>query len=179
MKKSKKAISTFKISFSGLKEGAHKFDFEILHEFFDFFNYAEFSSSKLTVCLKLEKKTTLLEFNISIAGTLGLYCDVTNEPFELFINPEHDFVVKYGDSFDDVSENIVILPYGSHEIDLSKRIFETIVLSVPQKRIHPGVVDGSLKSEVFKFLENLHPLKKNIDNKKTDPRWDELKKLKK
>ena len=129
--------------------------------------------------MKLEKKTTLLEFNISIAGTLGLYCDVTNEPFELFINPEHDFVVKYGDSFDDVSENIVILPHGSHEIDLSKRIFETIVLSVPQKRIHPGVVDGSLKSEVFKFLENLHPLKKNIDNKKTDPRWDELKKLKK
>ena len=29
MKKSKKAISTFKISFSGLKEGSHKFDFEI------------------------------------------------------------------------------------------------------------------------------------------------------
>ena len=53
-----------------------------------------------------------------------------------------------------------------------------LVLSVPQKRVHPGIADGSLKSEVLDKLEQLEPkeLKKN-EKSDTDPRWDELKKL--
>jgi len=49
-------------------------------------------------------------------------------------------------------------------------------LSVPSKKVHPGIEDGSLDSEILKKLEELSPERnKNIDN--TDPRWDDLKKL--
>ena len=45
---------------------------------------------------------------------------------------------------------------------------------MPAKRIHPGVIDGSLKSEILNILEDLKPK----ENKKTvDPRWEKLKKI--
>jgi len=53
-----------------------------------------------------------------------------------------------------------------------------IVLSVPNKRIHPGVKDGTLSTEILEKLEAFQP-KEEKENKdgETDPRWDQLKKL--
>ena len=64
---------------------------------------------------------------------------------------------------------------GASSIDVSNIIFETIVLETPQKRVHPGIEDGSLKSEILDKLEHLKP-KEMFLNKK-DPRWDKLKEL--
>ena len=50
------------------------------------------------------------------------------------------------------------------------------MLSLPPKRIHPGVEDGSLKSEILDILEDLKP-KENSNL--ADPRWEQLKSLKK
>ena len=49
-----------------------------------------------------------------------------------------------------------------------------IVLSVPIKKLHPGIKNGTLKSNILKKLEELSP-KSNIKVK--DPRWDKLKDL--
>ena len=70
----------------------------------------------------------------------------------------------------------MILPHGEHQLDLSQYMYEMIVLAVPLKKIHPGIADGSLKSDVLKKLDELSPEKKK-DIKETDPRWDDLKKL--
>ena len=51
-----------------------------------------------------------------------------------------------------------------------------IVLALPLKKIHPGIADGSLKSDILNKLEELSPDKhKEIDE--IDPRWEDLKKL--
>jgi uncharacterized metal-binding protein YceD (DUF177 family) len=52
-----------------------------------------------------------------------------------------------------------------------------IVLAVPSKRIHPGVEDGTLESEVLRKLEELQPKETQKNDNKTDPRWDALKDL--
>ena len=53
------------------------------------------------------------------------------------------------------------------------------LLSVPYKRIHPGVEDGTLNSEVLDKLEELAPKQKEEkdSDEEIDPRWNELKKL--
>ena len=88
-------------------------------------------------------------------------------------------VVKFGNEFNDENEEILIIPHSEYEIDISQYIYELIVLSVPFKRVHPGVIDGSLNSEMLKKLEELSP--KSLDEKKEnediDPRWNTLKKL--
>jgi uncharacterized metal-binding protein YceD (DUF177 family) len=55
-------------------------------------------------------------------------------------------------------------------------MYEMIVLAVPQKKLHPGIEDGTLQSDILKKLEELSP-EKNKEVKDTDPRWDDLKKL--
>jgi uncharacterized metal-binding protein YceD (DUF177 family) len=55
-----------------------------------------------------------------------------------------------------------------------------IVLSVPLKRIHPGVKDGSLNTEALTKLKELSVKELKKENKKEeniDPRWDKLKQL--
>jgi uncharacterized metal-binding protein YceD (DUF177 family) len=54
------------------------------------------------------------------------------------------------------------------------------VLAVPHKRIHPGIEDGTLKSDVLDKLEELSPKGTNEDNdneENIDPRWNKLKNL--
>ena len=88
-----------------------------------------------------------------------------------------DLVVKFGEAYNDEDDEILIIPFGEHQINVAQYIYEMLVLAVPQKRVHPGVVDGTLKSEALDKLKELQPkeLKENIA--KNDPRWDALKKL--
>jgi uncharacterized metal-binding protein YceD (DUF177 family) len=51
-----------------------------------------------------------------------------------------------------------------------------IILSLPIKIIHPGVVDGSLESETLNKLKELES-KVQEKSSKIDPRWDKLKDL--
>jgi uncharacterized metal-binding protein YceD (DUF177 family) len=54
-----------------------------------------------------------------------------------------------------------------------------IVLSVPHKRIHPGVKDGSLQTEALQKLNELQvkEIKEEKKEDDIDPRWDKLKQL--
>ena len=47
-----------------------------------------------------------------------------------------------------------------------------IVLTLPVKRVHPGIKDGSLKSEILNKLQE-YKVKENT----IDPRWAKLKEL--
>ena len=52
-----------------------------------------------------------------------------------------------------------------------------IVLSLPIKIIHPGIIDGSLKSDTLSRLKQYESNFKENTNTE-DPRWDKLKELK-
>ena len=83
---------------------------------------------------------------------------------------------KQNKPYNDEDDEILVLPHGEHKLFVDQYIFEMIVLSLPPKRIHPGVEDGSLKSEILDILEDLKP-KENSNL--ADPRWEQLKSLKK
>ena len=50
-----------------------------------------------------------------------------------------------------------------------------IVLAMPVKKVHPGVKDGTLDSDLLKRLEELQPKEEKLKN--NDPRWNKLKDL--
>ena len=174
-----KHLKEYTIPFVGLKQGTHHFDFKIDNTFFEAFDYNEFNNSNVLVDLTLEKKDTLLELHFDIKGTVNVNCDITNEPFDLPISNQFDMVVKFGEEYNDEHEEILVIPHGEYEIHLEQYCYELIVLSVPTKRIHPGVEDGSLDSEMLDKLEELRPKDKESkkDNEEIDPRWNTLKKL--
>ena len=171
-------LKEFTIPFKGLKLGKHQFEYELDNEFFEHFEYDEFNSSNVKLDLLFEKKTTMMELTFQATGSVNVNCDVTNEPYDQPLENQLFLVIKFGDEFNNEDEDLLILPHGEYEVNVQQYIYELVVLGVPQKRIHPGVEDGTLKSDVLDKLEELSL--KNQKNKKEDeidPRWDKLKNL--
>ena len=176
-----KDLKEFTIPFVGLKLGKHQFNFELKKAFFENFEYDEFNDARINLDVLLEKMSTLLEFTLTFNGTVNVACDTTNEPYDQKIAGEYTFVVKFGDDYNDENEDLLILPHGSYEVNIQQYIYESIVLAMPLRRVHPGVKDGTLKSDILDKLEELSL--KAVDEEETledddiDPRWDSLKKL--
>jgi uncharacterized metal-binding protein YceD (DUF177 family) len=171
-------LKEFTIPFVGLKVGEHTYNFKIDNTFFEHFEYDEFNNANIHLGLLLNKKATLLEFSLSFKGSVNVNCDTTNEPFNQKVDGHYHFVVNFGEEFNDENEDILILPHGSHEINIQQYIYESIVLAMPTRRVHPGIEDGTLKSEILEKLEELSPkLEAETEEESTDPRWDDLKKL--
>ena len=175
-----KTMKAYTIQFVGLKLGKHNFDYQIDNTFFLDFDYDEFNDVDLEVELLFEKKTTLLELQFDVKGTINVNCDVTNEPYNQKIKDSFKLVVKFGEDLNNDNENILVVPHSEYEINVAQYIYELIVLAVPIKRIHPGIEDGTLDSEILAKLDELSPKMDSIkenETEDTDPRWDTLKKL--
>lgn len=170
-------LKEYTIPFSGLKLGEHKFVYEIDDAFFESFDYQEFNGASVHVNAILEKMSTMMELRIKAKGTVNVDCDLTGEPFDQPIDSDLKLVVKFGEEYNDEDDEILIIPHGEHQFNIAQYIYEMLVLAVPQKRVHPGVEDGSLQSDILDKLEELQPKEKTTSSEKTDPRWDDLKKL--
>lgn len=174
-----KLLKEFTIPFVGLKIGKHHFEYKVEQTFFEHFEYEDFNDVNINVSLELEKKSTLLELHFKISGSVNVNCDLTNEPYNQTIKNEFDLVVNFGDEYNDENIDILIIPHGTYEVNIQQYIYELIILAVPIKRLHPGIEDGTLDSEILEKLEELSPkLKdKKDEEEETDPRWNTLKKL--
>ncbi|MBW2998781.1 DUF177 domain-containing protein, partial [Candidatus Woesearchaeota archaeon] len=148
-----KPMKEFAIQFVGLKIGKHHFEHKIEQAFFEHFEYKEFNNVNVNVEVELEKKSTFLELRFKASGFVNINCDLTNEPYNQTIENEFELVVKFGDEYNDEHVDILMVPHGTYEISIEQYIYELLVLAVPIKRIHPGVEDGTLNSDILKKLE--------------------------
>ena len=177
-----KQLKEFVIPFIGLKLGEHTFDFKITKTFFDYFEYEDFNNSDINLEVLLIKKNTMLEFTLSFKGCVNVNCDVTNETYNESVAGSYHFIVKFGDDFNDENEDLLLIPHGSYEVNIQQFIYESVILNLPSRRIHPGIEDGTLQSDILDKLEELSPKASKEDTEEpqqgpTDPRWDSLKKL--
>lgn len=178
----KKVFKDYTIPFVGLKIGKHQFEYEIDNSFFELFDFQEFNASSLVADLVLTKKANMLELDFLVKGKVNLDCDLTLEAYDQEIYNELSLVVKFGEAYEEVNEELLILPHGEYELEVQQYIYEAVVLGLPAKRIHPGVEDGSLDSEILNKLEELKPQtsdekEETKDENEIDPRWDKLKQL--
>jgi uncharacterized metal-binding protein YceD (DUF177 family) len=174
-----KQLNEFLIPFIGLKLGKHQFEYQISKSFFEDFDFDEFEDSLVKVNVVLEKKSTIMELSFKHKGTVNVPCDLTGEMFDLPIKGKIKVVVQFGEQFNNDNEELLILPHGEHQIDIKQYIYEMIVLSVPLKKTHPGIKDGTLKTPALDKLKELSvkDQKQSIQEVEIDPRWDKLKKL--
>ena len=170
----------YTIPFVGLKLGKHKFEYQISNAFFEIFDYNEFQNSDIRVNVVFDKKSNLFEIDFKHTGTINVPCDLTSEDFDLPIKGKLKLIVRFGETFNNDNEELLILPFGEFEIDIAQYIYEMIILSIPLKRIHPGIKDGSLNTEALTKLKELtikEQKKEKKEEENIDPRWDKLKQL--
>ncbi|MDT0606348.1 YceD family protein [Croceitalea rosinachiae] len=170
-------LKEFFIPFSGLKLGRHEFEYKIENKFFESFGYQEFNATSIALKAELNKMNTMMELDLRADGTINIDCDLTNEPYEQAISSDLQLVIKFGEEYNDEDDEILIIPHGEHQLYIAQYVYEMLVLAVPHKRVHPGVLDGTLQSEALDKLEELELKETKEEKEDTDPRWDGLKKL--
>lgn len=189
-------LKNYNIVFTSLPFGKSDFTFELSQSFFDLFEIEQdFDNPNLIATIILDKKSTMLELEISLKGDITVPCDLTGELFQQEISNNAELIVKFGDEFDDTDFDIWVIPREEYQINLAQVLFELAMLSVPTKRIHPDVLNGKSDSEMIELLDqySIYELDEDAedehydednnnddddDNNDIDPRWAKLKDLK-
>ena len=156
----------FTIDITSLKPGVHHLEFNPEPEALGL-DPARFSSIVVKAKMDFQASRLLVLLNVGVTATLE--CDRTLQLFEqeigdtdhlLFVPPE--FLEHQVDAFDEVR----VLNSSDQEIDVTDVVRDTILLSVPHRKVAPGAEAKELETE-FGAPED-----------RIDPRWDALRKLK-
>lgn len=165
----------FKIAFSSLKLGKHSFEFEIGPEFFKGFDCTIIEKAHIHVEADMEKRANMLVFEFALKGEIFTDCARCTAEVAIPVSGTEHLIVKFGDSAEvELNDEIIWLPESAFEIDLSQQLYEYIHLLLPVRSVHKSKKDCD--PEVLEKLEKLLVKK---DESEIDPRWEELKKLKK
>jgi uncharacterized metal-binding protein YceD (DUF177 family) len=167
-------LKQFKIPFKGLRLGTHEYNWEVGKPFFEAIENTDVHDCKLNVDLVLKKQERMMILSFTITGTIEVSCDRCLDHFDLPLNIREDYYVKYGDSYREESDQVLIIPDSTYQLDVSVLIFDYVTLAIPIRKVHPEDPEGKTKCNV-KTLNTLENLREKHG---TDPRWDALKKLK-
>lgn len=165
---------TYTIPFRGLKPGVHPFDFEIGDTFFDHFPESQIKNGTVHVHLDFEKEERMLLLRFSISGTVRVPCDRCNEPVDLRISGNDQIIMKFGEAYQEQSDEVVIIPEMTYEVDTAPFIYEFVHLLLPMRKVHgeEGAAGEACDPAVLGKLEELSR------KPAADPRWEALSKLK-
>ncbi|MDW7692397.1 DUF177 domain-containing protein [Flammeovirgaceae bacterium SG7u.111] len=155
-----------------------EFVFDIEDSFFEHFGSDLVEGGKLEAKAEIVSSATMLETRFDIKGTVKLLCDRSLEPFDFMIETQKKLFFKFGESFEEMSDEIIVIPQGTYELDLSQYLYDFIMMCVPAKKIHPKYAEDS-EPLFFSTDKDSNTAGDSEDEEpNTDPRWDKLKNLK-
>lgn len=163
-------LDPFLIPVTGLKPGNHLFDFRIDASFFSQFEYGEIKEGLVEVRLEIMKEAKHMDINFHIKGKVVVPCDRCSDPVMISIEGDRKLIAKFGNEYQEVSDEIQIIPDTVNRFDVRSYIFEYIQLLIPQKREHQTDHNGvsQCNPEVLKKLREL------TGEHRPDPRWEIL-----
>lgn len=167
----------YSVNIIGLRNAVHSFQYELNDQFFEHFESGLVSTGNFQVDVVLDKRETFIDAAFAIKGVAGLICDRSLEPFDYPIEVDKHIVFKYGDRDEEISDDVVMIKRETEKLDLSQYMYEFISLEVPMKKLHPRFreePDDDSEGKII-YSSGTSPDK---GDQETDPRWDQLKKLK-
>jgi uncharacterized protein len=166
------------IQFGGLPVGSHLFEMDLNQAFFKEFEHSEFSSGQVKAEMELTRQNNLLTIAFRLEGEVVLPCDRCAKEVPLPISVDESMVVKYGKP-EESTDEIIVLPQGETELDVSHLLYEFIYLALPARRV-PCEENKNIKCDqaAIKALNAIQIKKEKKDSIETNPIWEKLKDLK-
>ncbi|MBN2167391.1 MAG: DUF177 domain-containing protein [Marinilabiliaceae bacterium] len=173
-------LKAFDIEFKGLKEGTHTFIYSVRKEFFEQIENSLIDDGDIEAKVLLTKHSTYLHFEFDVNGSVVTICDRCLDPITIKLSNKGILYVKFGVELDDTNDEVLIIPHEEYCLNIAQYIYEFIALGLPMQIVHSNKSDDD-KCNVtmlnkLKEFSSLSPENKS-DEKETDPRWNELKKL--
>lgn len=179
-------FSAFKLPLKSLAPGTHEFDYKLDHQFFVDMEYDEIRDADLAVHLTVKYNHDVYALQFDIEGTVLMLCDRCLDDLEVEIDTTYDINVEYGDDYDDESDDLLIIPQSDNELNVAYMLYDTVVLAIPIKHVHPAGKCNRQMSALLKKHRAGSAVDEEMfetgdfdeaDDAPTDPRWDALKGL--
>jgi uncharacterized protein len=174
-------LGAYGVNIVSLSNKVHDFEYEIGNAFFGEYGTDLLSEGSFHVNVVLHKHETFIEADFKIKGKAILVCDRSLDTFDYPIESRHGIVFKFGDSDQEMSDEIIMIHRDTTTLELGQYIYEFLALAIPMKKLHPRFKeeadDDDEEGKIVYSSEKDKDSDKGDDDE-IDPRWNILKKLK-
>lgn len=165
----------YTLKLKSLPEGKEDFDFQLDEKYFAQLESNVINSGCVRMQGTIERVGTVFTINMRFEGNIETVCDRCLAPLTVPVDTEARLIVKFGETYIEESDEIVIVPEQEGTIDLGWHIYEFILLSLPMQRMHET---GECDPEMMAVINRYEANEATTDTQQTDPRWEALKQLK-
>lgn len=147
-------LQPFVIPLCGLTQGGTQFNWRADGKFFGNSGNSEILNADLEVDVHVEKAMRFFGVDAAISGKVTVLCDRCLEELELPVDTGFKLSVKFGETAETADagdREIVMIPDGSMELDLSQFVYDYTCISLPMRRVHP---EGECNPEALKYLSS-------------------------
>lgn len=142
-------FTQFKVQLASLTEGHHEQDFAIDSEFFKNMENTDVHAADVKVHMDLEKRGDAYDCAFHCTGKLQVPCDRCLEPLDIDVDTVYHIIVKYGDEYDDASDDILIIPQQNTSLNVAYMLYDTLLLTIPIRHVHPAGKCNRAMAEVL------------------------------
>ncbi len=190
-------FSAYKLPLKSLPSGSHEFEYDLGKQFFEDMESADIRDARLKVIATVNVKGDIFELTLKVSGEITLICDRCLDEMQMPVGTEYSVFVKYGEDYNDDSDNLLVIPESDNFLNIAYILYDTVALTVPIKHVHPlgkcnramstllrkhrspaSNIEGEDGEMVEELMESIDDDIDSVDDTPSDPRWNELKKLK-
>lgn len=180
-------FSDFKLPLKAMPAGSQEFSYHLDKQFFINMESSDVYDANLDVHLAVNNRGGVYELEFTVTGNVTLICDRCLDNLEQEIDTDYHITVKYGDCYNDDSDEVLEIPESDNYLNVAYIIYDTVELAIPLKHVHaPGKCNRAMSAKLNKHRaliaseEDAESADELIDDteESIDPRWNELKKLK-
>ncbi len=169
-------MKSYDIDIFRLSNKLHQFEFPIDRSFFESREQELVENGDIKVQIELDKNDRFISMDFHLSGTVELVCDRSLDQFNYPIEEHQKVIFKYGDQETELSEDMVMITAQTQQINVAQYIFEFIGLALPMKKLHPRYQQDDEEGPMVYTSQDSADEPQATES---DPRWNELKRLKK
>ena len=94
-------------------------------------------NADVDVHLDLTNKNGLYDLAFTCKGKLQIPCDRCLDPIDHEVDTTYHITVEYGDSYNDASDDLLIIPNSDTYLNVAYMLYDTILLTIPLRHVHP------------------------------------------
>lgn len=177
-------FTAYKLPLKSLGVGTHEFDYKLDKQFFANMEYADVRDADIDVHLIVDYHNDIYRLDFTLTGNVTLLCDRCLDDLVLPIDTKYTINVEYGEDYNDDSDDLLIIPESDNYLNVAYMLYDTVVLVIPIKHVHPlGKCNRAMSALLKKHraqgedAELEEELMEGIEDATPDPRWDALKGL--
>ena len=168
-------LERLKIDLKALTQDVTPLEWELDDRFFQSLEGAQLQSGSLHVSGSIRKAVGFYELTLHTSGTVQVVCDRCLDMMDQPIEADLRLIVKTGPEYTE-DDDLIVVDETDPVLATAWFIYESVALAVPIQHVHQL---GGCNDAMMRVLEEHSAARSSdADDKKTDPRWEALLKLK-